>query len=44
MSLFEVESRGSSVDVVNGSKLDIDVYGEVVRAPTWESVPFTYGG
>jgi len=43
MSLFEVEGWGSSVGVVNGSKLDIDVYGEVVRSQTWEGAPFAYG-
>jgi len=28
MSLFEVEGRGSSVSVANGSKLEIDVMGK----------------
>jgi len=43
MSLFEVEGRGSSICLANGSKLEIDVYGEVVGAQTWEGVPFTSG-
>jgi len=43
ISLFEVEGRGSSVDVTNGSKLEIDVYGEVVRSQTWEATPFARG-
>jgi len=43
MSLFEVEGCSSSVGVANGSKLEIDVYGEVVGAQTWEGVPFTCG-
>jgi len=43
MSLFEVEGRGSSVGVTNGSKLKIDVCGEVVGAQTWEGVLFTCG-
>jgi len=43
LSLFEVEGRGSSVGVENGSKLEIDVYGEVVGAQTWKGVPFTCG-
>jgi len=41
MWIFEVESWGSSVGVANGSKLEINVYGEVVRAQAWEDVPFT---
>jgi len=40
MNLFEVEGRGSSISVVNGSKLEIDVYGEVIRSQTWEGAPF----
>jgi len=40
---FEVEGRGSSVGVVNRSKLEIDVYGVVVRSQTWEGAPFAYG-
>jgi len=40
MSLFEVEGRASSVGVANGSKLEIDVYGEVVESQTWEGAPF----
>jgi len=36
MSLFEVEGRVSSVGVANGSKLEIDVYGEVVGSQTRE--------
>jgi len=43
MSLFEVEDRGSSVGVSNGSKLEIDVYGEVVEAQTWEGALYTCG-
>jgi len=43
MSLFEVESCGSSISVANGSKLEIDVYGKVVRSQTWEGAPFTCG-
>jgi len=43
MSLFEVEGQGSSVGVANGSKLEIDVYGEVVGFQTWEGAPFTCG-
>jgi len=34
MRLFEVEGWGSSVGVANGSKLEIDVYGEVVGSQT----------
>jgi len=44
MSLFDVEGWGSSVGVANGSKLEIDADGEVVRAQTWEDAPFTCGG
>jgi len=40
---FEVEGRGSSVGVANGSKLEIDVYGEVVESQTWEGAPFACG-
>jgi len=40
MSLFEVEGQGSSNSVANGSKLEIDVYGEVVGSQTWEGAPF----
>jgi len=43
MSLFEVEGQSSSVGVANGSKLEIDVYGEVVRSQTWYGVPFACG-
>jgi len=43
MSLFEVEDWGPSVGVANGSKLEIDGYGEVVRSQIWEGAPFTYG-
>jgi len=42
-SLFEVEFRGSSIGMANGSKLQIDVYGEVVGSQTWEGVPFACG-
>jgi len=38
---FEVEGRDLSVGVANGSKLKIDVNGEVAGAQTWEGVPFT---
>jgi len=41
MSFFEVEGRSSSVGVANGSKLEIDVYGEVVGAQIWEGALFT---
>jgi len=40
MSLFEVEGRGSSISVANGSKLEIDVDWEVVRSQTLEGAPF----
>jgi len=40
MSLFEVEGRGSSISVANGSKLEIDVYGKVVGSQTCEGAPF----
>jgi len=43
MSLFEIENRGSSIGMVNGSKLEIDVYGEVVGSQTWEGAPFACG-
>jgi len=43
MIIFEVEGWGSSVNVANGSKLEIDVYGEVVGAQSWEGAPFTCG-
>jgi len=43
MSQFEVESWGSSISVANGSKLEIDVYGEVVGSQTWEGVPLACG-
>jgi len=43
MSLFEVEGWGSSVGMANGSKLEIDVYGEIVGALTWEGAPFACG-
>jgi len=43
VSLFEVESWGSSISVANGSKLEIDVYGEVVESQTWEGAPFACG-
>jgi len=43
MNLFVVEGRDSSIGVANGSKLEIDVYGEVVGSQTWEGVPFTSG-
>jgi len=43
MSLFEAEGQGSSVGVAKGSKLEIDVYGEVVRFQTWEGAPFARG-
>jgi len=43
MGLFEIEGWGSSVGVANGSKLRINVNGEVIRAQTWEGVPFTCG-
>jgi len=43
ISLFEVEGWGSSVGVANGSKLEIDVNGEVIGAQTWEGTPFTCG-
>jgi len=36
MSVFEVEGCGSSVVVVNGSKFEIDVNGNVVGAQTRE--------
>jgi len=35
MSLFEVEGRSSSVGVANESRLEIDVYGEVVGSQSW---------
>jgi len=34
MILFEVEGQGSSIGVANGSKLEINVYGEVVGSQT----------
>jgi len=40
MSLFEVEDEDPSVGVVIGSKLEIDVCGEVVGFQTWEGAPF----
>jgi len=43
MSLFRVEGRGSSIDVANGSKLEIDVGSQVVGSQTWEGAPFTCG-
>jgi len=43
MSFFEVEGRGSGVGVVHGSKLEIDIYGEVVESHTWEGAPFICG-
>jgi len=43
MSLFEVECWGSSVGLAIESKLEIDVYGEVVGAKTWKEVPITFG-
>jgi len=44
MSFFEVEGRRSSIGVTNGSKLEFDVYEEVVRSQTWEEdVPFACG-
>jgi len=44
MSIFEVDGRGSRVGMANGSKLEIDVYGEVVGAQTWEGVSFACEG
>jgi len=44
MGLFEIEGRGSSVGLANGSKWEGDVNGEVIRAQAWESAPFTCGG
>jgi len=41
ISLFEFEGWGSSVGVANGSKLEIDEYGEVVGAHTWKGAPIT---
>jgi len=41
MSLFELVSQDSSINVANGSKLEIDVNGEVVGSQTWEGAPFT---
>jgi len=41
MYLFEVEGWGLSVGVANGSKLEIDICGEVMRAQAWEDAPFT---
>jgi len=43
MGLFEIEVWGSSVDVVKGRKLEIDVNLEVVGSQTWEDAPFTDG-
>jgi len=43
MSLFGVEGRGSSVGVSNGSKLEIDIYREVVGFQIWEGAPFACG-
>jgi len=43
LSFFEVEGLGSIVGVTNGSKLEIDVYGEVVGSQTWEGAPFACG-
>jgi len=34
MSLFEIEGQSSSVGVANRSKLEIDVYREVVGSQT----------
>jgi len=44
MGLFEVEGRGSSVGVTNGSELESYVDGEVVKTQAWEGTPFTCGG
>jgi len=43
ISLFEVKAWSSSVGVANGSKLDIDVYEDVVGIQTWEVAPFACG-
>jgi len=43
LRFFEVESLGSSVCVANGSKLEIDVYGDVVGSQTWEGALFACG-
>jgi len=37
MSLFKLEDRGLSVSVAKGSKLEINVYGEVGRISDLES-------
>jgi len=43
MSLFEVKGWGSIVGVANGSKLEIDAYGEVVGAQTRKGALFACG-
>jgi len=35
-----LEGLGSSISVANESKLENDVYGEVVGSQTWEGAPF----
>jgi len=42
MGLLVIEGWGSRVGVANGSKLEIDVNGEVIRAHTWEVTPLRH--